>query len=224
MKITIYQKRVFPNALTWSGIEIECDGSGTNDDPLIIEPSEFLPKVIYLRHNNLFIHLRNLEKRYISLYSCQNITLTNCRLKYLDVFHCDKIILKNLSINKLFRLSSSKDVLIEDSNIEKFILKRSTSNIIRNSSFRQIKKYRSQGNTIESILISGDQVNEVKERTVVDFISKWNVKYLLYLIVLYIAFFVIVPTIGGFQISYIFHIFFVSICILIFILILRKER
>lgn len=224
MKITIYRKRVFPNALFWSGIEIECEGSGTKEDPLIIESSEVLPKVIYLRHNNYFIHIKNLEKRYISLYNCQNITLADCQLKYLDVGYCSKIIIKRLLINKLFRLSSSNYVLIEDSNIGKFKLKQSTSNIIKNSSFKQIKKDRSPENIFESITISGVQVKEIEERKVPDFIKRWNIKFLLYLIALYIVFFIIVPTVGGFQIRFLFHLFFVSVGIFIFFLIVRKER
>ena len=67
-------------------------------------------------------------------------------------------------------------------------------------------------------------MDEIKERPVVDFINKWNLKFLLYIIGLYVVFLIIMPAILGFQVRFFFHLFFVCIGILIFFLIVRKER
>jgi hypothetical protein len=200
MKITIYRKKVTPNALSFYGIEIECIGTGTMEDPVVIEPAETIPESIYLRDYSLFIQIRNLDKRYISLNRCQNITLKDCRLKYFDVFNSSNIKVENLSVTKLFRLFYSRDMLIEDSRIGKIKLKQSSSNTFKNCSFNKIKKILSNDNDFELITILGKQVSKDEERRFKDFAYKWNLTSLIYAIVLYVILFFFVPYILDFDV------------------------
>ncbi|MBA7535403.1 hypothetical protein ES705_27656 [subsurface metagenome] len=142
------------NALSWSEIVTDCKGTGTKEDPVIIEPSEDLPRVIYLRNYNVHIHIRNLKKRFISLSFCSNIILKDCQLKYCDVLNCSNIKIDALSIGKLIRLNSSRDIQIKDSNIGKIKLDQSNSNTIRNCTIKKIINIMSSDNLFESNTIS----------------------------------------------------------------------
>ena len=60
MKITIEIVKTNWQGSTFERRELECNGSGTEIDPVIIEPSEKLPNIIRLVKTNLFIILINI--------------------------------------------------------------------------------------------------------------------------------------------------------------------
>jgi hypothetical protein len=206
MILTIYQKKVYPNALYFSRFEIECPGAGTKEDPVIFEPFEDIPKALYLRDYDIFILIRNLDKKYISLINCRNITMTDCQLQYLDIFKCSNIKIKNLSVVKLSRLYASRDLRIEDTFIEKIKLKQSSSNFFKNCSFNKIEKTLSPNNNFELIKISGKPVSDIDDKRFKAFSYKWDLPSLLYTIVLFLIFFFLIPYILDFNIPIPFFI------------------
>ncbi|MFX0024710.1 MAG: hypothetical protein ACFE9S_20550 [Candidatus Hermodarchaeota archaeon] len=226
MLITIYQKKVYPNALSFSGIEIECPGTGTKEDPVIIEPIGSTPKTIYLRDYDIFIHMRNLDKRYISLVNCQNMILTECRLQYLDISRSSNIKIKNLSVTKLSRIYNCRNMLIEDAHIEKLKIKKSSLNTFRKCSFNKIKKNLSIDNNFESVILSGKSVSSIEEIRFRDFLYKWDFPSLMYAIVLFMIFFILIPIVFDFTVPIPFFIVAISLFIFwyVFSILIRRKK
>ena len=224
MKLSIYQKHVSFNALSWSEIVTEFKGTGTKEDPVIIKPSEDLPRVFYLRNYNIHIHIKNLKKRFISLSFCSNIILKDCQLKYCDILNCSNIKIEALSIGKLIRLNSSRDIHIKDSNIGKIKLNQSNSNTIRNCTIKNITNIMGSDNIFESSTISGKQIDKVEERNSINFMKKWNLDSLVYIIVLYAIVFFLVPNIIGFKVTIQIHFIFLFIAVFVFFITLRSLR
>jgi hypothetical protein len=95
MKIKIY-KKIF--SLKWyffKEIELECKGEGTEQNPIIIEPTLDLPQDFDVRNNHLYINIINCKCHYISINNCKNITIEDCTFDSLII---DKVKILKLQI------------------------------------------------------------------------------------------------------------------------------
>ncbi|MFX1257614.1 MAG: hypothetical protein ACFFAN_07140 [Promethearchaeota archaeon] len=111
------------------GIELECKGMGTQDNPIIITSSENLPKVLTISKSNQHIVIRNLNLRFIGLYSCKNITIEKCKFEAFKLFHCSDFKIKNSSFGK-FSLKECHDIEVEGCSMNRIRIVRLLSNQI----------------------------------------------------------------------------------------------
>ncbi len=145
MKFTIARLVVTFRARNLVRLEIECKGSGTEEDPLIIEPSESLPDSFHIIRSHLFVIVKNCKRDFISLNSCTNITITKCNFKNCVIKNCNDINIKDTSISNNLKIYDCMDIKIEDSIIKNLKCKRSNSTNIRNCTIGKIRGVRSEG-------------------------------------------------------------------------------
>jgi hypothetical protein len=201
MKLIIFERDFAFNKVSFKKTEIECEGKGNKENPIIIDSSTLTPNSFYIKNNNMqFINFKNLDKNHISLEVCHNITIDNCKFNYLELYNSAYIKINNISVRKSCKLCYCQEILIQDSSINKMKLYQANSNIIKNCSFNKIKKTLSNGNKFELITILDNQINELKERNIINFISKWKLKSLLIFIPFYVISFFILLNIFEFKI------------------------
>ena len=87
-------------------VELECEGSGTEQDPAIITTSEHLPDGFRIYDSNLFINIVNCELSHIIMGNCRNISLNNCKIRYIGFGSFVKMRIKNSNFKKSHILSS----------------------------------------------------------------------------------------------------------------------
>lgn len=138
MKIPI--KRQHPS---WAGMstefrELECRGSGTKEDPAIIEPSKQLPNGFTLEESDLFITFQNCYLTALELLSCQNVRLENCNIWKIFISHCFRVVINKSTIRRKLTLRYSNDDKIEDCSIRKLKIVVSNYCFIKNCSIKKI--------------------------------------------------------------------------------------
>ena len=173
MKITIY--KIVPSFFIrhyYKPIQIECMGEGTEQDPLLIDKSNFqdFSNVLLIKNNDHFIHIRNLngmgfifEKsknivlrncvlQWINMQFCSNIILTNCTLNWIYTSSCSYIFIKNNQFLKLCSIfDKCQDLTIEGSNFEDRVEFRNFhNNYIKNCYLGQIYNDLTSNNVFEN--------------------------------------------------------------------------
>jgi hypothetical protein len=150
MKLIVFEREIRFNSISFKKAEIECEGKGNKENPIIMDSLTLTPDSFYIKNNNKqFIHLKNLDKNHISLEVCHNIIIENCRLNYLEVYNSTNIIIKNISIRKSIKLGYCQEILIQDSSINKIKLYQINSIKIKNCNIKKCKKVKSTKITLE---------------------------------------------------------------------------
>ncbi|MFX1478124.1 MAG: hypothetical protein ACFFCI_08325, partial [Promethearchaeota archaeon] len=75
-------------------------GTGTKNDPIIIEASQNFPKhdEIYINRSDLYLKLQNCEFKSIRLKRCSNIIFEECQIKYLNITHSAEISIQHCTL------------------------------------------------------------------------------------------------------------------------------
>ncbi len=159
-----------------------CDGTGTKDDPYIIQSPEQLPNSFNLNgfneedfltvamsnsiekilEINKFLTINNLKREKIEL-SYINVKLENCSCDRLKLFRCTKSTLKNIFIQKKMKLEQFNESLIESCNIQTLKLKSYSNNLFRSCSIRKISSSYSKKNTFEKCDIPEKEREKLRE-------------------------------------------------------------
>ena len=88
--------------LKFEEFEIECKGSGTKDDPAIIDPSSNFPKGnIDIVESELFIVIKDLDIKLLALRYSKNIVIRNCRFNSLMMADCNHVNIEDSHISFL---------------------------------------------------------------------------------------------------------------------------
>lgn len=151
MNLYVYKLKATWNRVSYEEILLDCVGSGNEEDPAIIEPSEYLPDSFSIFNSNTFINIRNCIKRFIGFKLSQNISLKDCKINNCLVDNSSKINIKNVIIDNYLKVHSSDHIYITDSNIKKLKLKQASSNIIKNCNIQKIKEIKGFSNTFQDI-------------------------------------------------------------------------
>jgi len=140
MKIVIY-KDFFKKEWKKKEIEIECNGSGTEEDPIVIESSENLPRSFEIFDSNNKIIMKDFthssggyddEITWVSLFFSENLSIENCVMDNLYFHLSSHIKIKNLTCRNLI-LSECQECLLEDCHIEETLaIVKSGKNKIKN--------------------------------------------------------------------------------------------
>jgi hypothetical protein len=108
MKLSImvpskYSPKPIPHAA-----ELECEGSGTEQDPAIISPSEHLPDQFRILNSNIFIKIVDCDIGSITLINCSNVSISSCKFRVLYFQNSSKMRIKNVELNKSLIYESSE--------------------------------------------------------------------------------------------------------------------
>jgi len=111
MKITLTIIKAGAVGPIYEKKEVECKGSGTETDPVIIEPSEDLPKYqLLLEDYDIFITIQNCYLERIYLDSCQNVRIENCNVWSITIQNCSKVFMNESIIRRTLTLWESNHV------------------------------------------------------------------------------------------------------------------
>lgn len=157
MKITIYNYGYKPGQKI--SLEIECKGEGTKENPIIIEPSDKIPKKFIVRVSKYHLVLKGFTSRYIFLEQCKNIVIEDTELNCLRMIHCSNIIIKNLTCFSRLALFRCEDVTIENSFIGRLRLFNSSDSSIVKSYIIRLMDIGSKNNNMELSVIRKVQKN-----------------------------------------------------------------
>ena len=110
MRIKIYELRpkVYGRI---NKLEIECSGTGTIKDPIIIDNSVQLPSSFEIEGSELYIHIKDLKLEHnFSILKSRNITIENCEFYNLTCLSSSYLrINKCFFVNSLFRLVENSE-------------------------------------------------------------------------------------------------------------------
>ncbi|KKM13182.1 hypothetical protein LCGC14_1718840 [marine sediment metagenome] len=81
-------------------IELKWKGTGTSNDPLIIDNRE-LPQRIMISNSSMFINIMNCQFVNIIVDTCQNITFDKCSFEILGILGSSNILVNQSSISLL---------------------------------------------------------------------------------------------------------------------------
>jgi len=126
-------------------IQISCNGTGTKNDPILIDNTIDLPRNFYIKNYKLYILIKNIHKRFIGLEGCQNISFKDSKFKYINLNSCSDIEIKNLT-TKYTLLDNCQKILLENSVLRRIKLYKSLHNIIKNCEILRLKESASKSN------------------------------------------------------------------------------
>lgn len=81
--------------------ELGWEGEGTSSNPLIINSVGGYPSTINQYRTNQFIHIKNLNRINLNLYSCKNCVIEQNSIYYLKLYNCEQTIVQNNTILEL---------------------------------------------------------------------------------------------------------------------------
>jgi len=128
-------------------------GSGTEIDPVIIEPSENLPHEFMVEESNLFIIVRNCYLGRVGFHKCQNIKIENCNIWILYISNCSKVFVNKSTIRRTLSFWENNNIKLEDCDINRVKFIRSNSNTIKNCTINKIKYVYGNDNIFEANII-----------------------------------------------------------------------
>ncbi|MFW9872715.1 MAG: hypothetical protein ACFFG0_06390 [Candidatus Thorarchaeota archaeon] len=168
MKIKISERDKF-FILSYRASWLECKGSGTEDDPVIIEPSADLPKDFIIRNSNLYIHIKNCTIPHLTLEKCKNVMVEGCTLSICVLHKCLNITVKNSSISNFLTVYVSHGNIIEDVTINKLNIHHSNSNLVKkckidNIIYKFSKDNKFQGNIFPEKLLAQWRKQDQKKK------------------------------------------------------------
>jgi len=98
--------------------KIDWKGSGTQDNPIIVE-DESLPYNVIFKTEDLYIHLKDIDIGMLILDKCQNIIIEDSIISLVKLKSCNNVVIKNNLIREV-KLSFSKNITIEKNRIYSF--------------------------------------------------------------------------------------------------------
>ena len=111
MRIIIYERRPRVYGRSINKLEIECSGTGTIEDPIIIDNSVQLPSSFEIEGSELYIHIKNLKLEHnFAISKSRNITIENCEFYHHTCLSSSNLIIKKcFFVNSLFRLVENSE-------------------------------------------------------------------------------------------------------------------
>lgn len=165
MKITIITRGLYRGAVPVDvKNDIECNGSGTESDPAIIETSENLPSAFGLEKSNLFIEIQNCYLDSLLLSLCQNVRIENCNTWSFAILDCSKIFVNKSTIRRTLHLVECNNIKIDNCTINRLKIRLSTLNTIKYSTIKKIKFITGYENVLEANKIPEKHLKRVRKK------------------------------------------------------------
>lgn len=130
-------------------------GDGTVENPIVIQPSELLPKHLRIKESSLFVHFSQCSFNLLSLKKCQNIKLLDCELlNELNLKNCQNIKIDDCAFESL---SLEKDLNIEIKNCKfhgSLALVKSQHLTIRDCNINLLRLTNSHNNSFSDCIVN----------------------------------------------------------------------
>ncbi|MFW9873738.1 MAG: hypothetical protein ACFFG0_11590, partial [Candidatus Thorarchaeota archaeon] len=155
MKYSIYVQYTLGTMPQIRIIELECKGTGTEENPIIIEPSDKIPQGFFLKDSNLHILIRNFNsnKYGISIIYCKNVNFEDCLLSSCILNNSSHINIRNVSTDYL-KISYCSYTDVKESVFKRVKIRNSTLNIsFLNCTINRIRKSHTRGINFENTKI-----------------------------------------------------------------------
>jgi len=151
-------------------IEIDCEGIGTREDPILIDPQIDLPTNFKIFNSDLHVNIEKLDLYHIGVYRSHNISIRQSKIVALVLNRCSNMQILEVSNLKYLDLIRSDNNSIANCLIGKFKAYSSTANRINGCTIDKIGKYkRSKDNFFTDNQIPPKQkkklVKKQKEKT-----------------------------------------------------------
>lgn len=134
----IGMKRQF-KILRFEKIILEGMGSGTSEDPIILDATYNLPSMFRIQDSNLHVNFIGLEQWSIYVHGSKNITFRNVTFKYLLLQVCSNCKIEKVSNSRYLKLYLSSNNEINECKLSKIRFHDSSFNKIRNCEIKKIK-------------------------------------------------------------------------------------
>jgi len=138
-------------------VELECEGSGTEQDPAIITASEQLPGFFRIMDTHLYINMVNCHTSVI-MGRCSNISIINCKFKLLALEVCTKMKIRDCII-KSSSVRSSSELEFEGCSFKKLKITKSMNLDFTNCSIAKLKEIESR-----DVAFKDSSIQEKKEK------------------------------------------------------------
>lgn len=159
----------FSNPSTWTfpedgKIQIDCQGSGSTLDPIVIDDSLHLPKRVSIKDYNLYFSFENLQLIKLYIENCENFTFSNCEIDLIRMNSCSNIKFIECSIPRDLKLKECQNINFEKCLVKKAIVFKSDDNTLKDCLIIQLSVWMSKNNIYESNKIKELRTN-VKQET-----------------------------------------------------------
>lgn len=115
-------------------IELDCNGSGIKDDPIIIDSLIDGSLNFDIVESDNYIVIKNSTLLFLCLYYSKNISIINCKIRNLRLGNCENIHIEKV-VCRFIEICESHNCSLIESRSEKIILYKSHSNVFRNNEF-----------------------------------------------------------------------------------------
>ena len=169
-------KWTFPEG---SKVHIYCNGSGSIQDPIVIDNSLHFPKRVSIRDYNLHFTFKNLSLRKLFIDGCENFSFFNCEIDRLRLISCSNIKFAGCRIPRDFRLKECDNINFKGCLVRDSIVFKSNGIVIEDCVVIQLTDWMSKNNIFESNKIKKLRTN-TKQETFDErnFLSKNDIKKL----------------------------------------------
>ncbi|MFW9873191.1 MAG: hypothetical protein ACFFG0_08830 [Candidatus Thorarchaeota archaeon] len=128
---------IFPSGEpeNYEEIEIDCDGTGSQDDPIIIDSLKDKTLNLDFVESDKYIIMQNCTLRFVSFYYSKDISVLDCRISRLHLGNCESIYVKETICSWIEMYASHHCSLIKSRSEESISLYKSHNNIFKNCEF-----------------------------------------------------------------------------------------
>ncbi|MFX1478258.1 MAG: hypothetical protein ACFFCI_09005 [Promethearchaeota archaeon] len=140
--------------------ELDCKGSGTKDDPLIIDESVSIPTSFELNESELYIQMKNCMLLKLKISISKNILIEDCHIDWFELSGCSEIEIINV-ISGLIGMGMSNNCILNGCTIERELsIANSSNNLIKNFNVKKRLDY----NLFERCTDNIFENNKISER------------------------------------------------------------
>lgn len=116
-------------------MEMDCQGTGTKEDPLVIEYVEDRSLNLDILEFDKYLVIKNCKLRVLSFYYSKNISVIDCKLRELRLRNCENIYINKVICSWIEMYESHNCSLIESRSEESINLFRSHNNVFKKCEF-----------------------------------------------------------------------------------------
>jgi hypothetical protein len=127
-------------------IEIYCQGTGTKNDPFIINDLFPIPKRIVITNDKKYYVFKNLKLKKIGLEGCENFEFKNCEFTEFRLKKCSNITIQDLLIFRDTYLKDCLDISFDNCLMKNLVLYKSNFGFLKDSYIIRLKDWMSRNN------------------------------------------------------------------------------
>lgn len=144
-------------------VHIVCSGSGSIQDPIVVDNFLHLPKRVTIRDYNLHFTFKNLSLRKLLIDGCENFSFFNCEIDCLRLISCSNIKFVGCRIPRDFRLKECDNINFKKCLVRDSIVFKSNGIVIEDCVVIQLTDWMSKNNVFKSNKIKKLRTNTKQE-------------------------------------------------------------